>query len=215
MTNTQPRLNAAVNLFHATGAQLNVAGKACVNYMIFKLMPTNLKWEWASKYAQKPFSQSYLFIFFSFSLGKIAAIEKVTPWAAFVTYTLPFTHCYINVLGSYPRPSLCVLEFVYTLILTNVTPTILLYLPCILLESFLFLIGTFTCKFYANIHSAFIQNSAFAHQYHDLHPGEGYHHLLPDWSKHTFYLYPSCSPHQLNLITAARMILLKCKSDHV
>ena len=43
VTNTQPRLNAAVNLFHATGAQLNVAGKACVNYMIFKLMPTNLK----------------------------------------------------------------------------------------------------------------------------------------------------------------------------
>ena len=33
-TNTQSRLNPAVKLFHATGAQLNVVGKECANHMI-------------------------------------------------------------------------------------------------------------------------------------------------------------------------------------
>ena len=45
LTNTQSRLNPAVKSFHATGAQLNVVGKECANHMIFKLMPTKLKYE--------------------------------------------------------------------------------------------------------------------------------------------------------------------------
>lgn len=45
LTNTESRLNPAVKLFHATGPQLNVVGKECVNCMIFKLMPTKLTHE--------------------------------------------------------------------------------------------------------------------------------------------------------------------------
>lgn len=52
-------------------------------------------------------------------------MEKVgefTPQAAFVTYALAFTNCYIHVLDFYVRPSLCALETVYSCLLKSVPP---------------------------------------------------------------------------------------------
>ena len=45
LINTQFRLTPAVKLFHATGAQLNAAGKECVNCMIFKFKAAKLNYE--------------------------------------------------------------------------------------------------------------------------------------------------------------------------
>lgn len=87
-------------------------------------MPTKLKHEWASEAVQKSFNQSYLFIFFSLSLGKkkMEVIGEFTPQAAFVTYALASTNCYIHVLDFYVRRSLCVIETVYSCLLKNVPP---------------------------------------------------------------------------------------------
>lgn len=105
-------------------------------------------------------SHTCLFSFLFLREKKMEAIAEFTPQAAFVTYALTFTNGYIHVLGVYVSPSLCALETVYSCLLKNVPPTILLYLLCILLESFIFLTGIFACKFFANIHSAYVQNAA-------------------------------------------------------